>query len=98
MTAQNFAVEHAREKDVVGKLRLPRALGTRVDFAERFPDDVEWFAVVTVLHDDFCRGGARPRPAAIMQTYAGRDKPCPYSHSNPYKLSRGNSIASPRTR
>src|SRR5260370_36342200 len=50
MAAQNLAREHAREKDVVGKLRLARALRARIDLAEGFADYVEWLSVVAVLH------------------------------------------------
>jgi hypothetical protein len=49
---QNFAVEHARQKDVVGKLRLARALRARVDLAEWFADYVERSSVVAVLRHD----------------------------------------------
>ena len=42
MTAQNLAEEHARQNDVVGKLRLAGALRARVDLAKRFADYVEW--------------------------------------------------------
>src|SRR5260370_10192614 len=46
---QNFAIEHARQKDVVGKLRLARALRARVDLAEWFADYFEWLPVVLVV-------------------------------------------------
>ena len=46
MTAQNLAEEHARQNDIVGELRLPRALRARVNFAERFSDDVEIIGIV----------------------------------------------------
>ena len=36
-----FAREHARQKDVIGKLRLARALRAGIDLAERFADYVE---------------------------------------------------------
>ena len=46
MAAEDLAVKHARQKDIVGKLRLAGTLRPRVDFAERFADDVEWLSVV----------------------------------------------------
>jgi hypothetical protein len=49
VASQNFAIEHARQKDVVGKLRLPGALGTRIDFAEWLADYVERLPVVAVV-------------------------------------------------
>src|SRR5258708_7680887 len=50
MAAEDFAVEHARQHNVVGKLRLARALGARIDLAEGFADYLEWLSVVAVLH------------------------------------------------
>jgi hypothetical protein len=49
MSAQDFAVEHPRQKDVVGKLRLAGALGARVDLAEWFADYIERLPVVAVI-------------------------------------------------
>ena len=49
MAAQNLAVEHARQKDVVGKLRLARALGAGIDLAEWFADYLERLSVIAVL-------------------------------------------------
>src|SRR5207249_7586871 len=46
MTTQNLAIEHARQKNIIGKLRLARALRARVDFAEGFADYLEWLSVV----------------------------------------------------
>jgi hypothetical protein len=46
---QNFAIEHARQKDVVGKLRLAGALRARIDLAEWFTNYVEWFPVAAVV-------------------------------------------------
>ena len=46
MAAQNLAEEHARQHDVVGKLRLAGALRARIDLAKRFADYVEWLSVV----------------------------------------------------
>jgi len=46
MAAQNLAVKHARQKDVVGKLRLAGALGARIDFAKGLADHIE-FLVAT---------------------------------------------------
>ena len=41
MRAQDLAGEHARQKDVVSKLRLARALRTGINLAERFSDYIE---------------------------------------------------------
>jgi hypothetical protein len=49
---QNLAIEHARQKDVVGKLRLASALCARIDLAERFADHIQGFSIVTVLSHD----------------------------------------------
>src|SRR5713226_1462121 len=49
MAAQNLAVEHARQKNVVGKLRLARALSTGIDLAEGFADYLERLSVVAVF-------------------------------------------------
>src|SRR5712692_6224843 len=49
MAPQDFAVEHARQKDVVGKLRLARAFGAGIDLAERFANDLQRLSVVAVL-------------------------------------------------
>jgi hypothetical protein len=49
VTAQDLAIEHARQKDVVGKLRLSRALRAGIDLAEGFTDDVE-IAVTVPAH------------------------------------------------
>ena len=61
MAAQNFAEEHARQNDVVGKLRLTGTLRARVDLAKGFADYVEWLPVVLIVWH-VCRGGACPRP------------------------------------
>ena len=50
MAAQDFAVKHARQKDVVGKLRLAGALGARIDFAKGLADYVEFLVAV---HDKY---------------------------------------------
>src|SRR5438128_10977129 len=51
MTTQDFAVEHARQKDVVGKLRLTCALCTGIDIAKRLADHVQRVCVVfTIAH------------------------------------------------
>ncbi len=42
--AQDFAVEHTRQSDVVREQCLPRALRARVHLAERLADDFEVFA------------------------------------------------------
>ena len=50
MAAQDFAEEHARQHDVVGKLRLAGALRARIDLAKRLADYVQRLpVVVTVL-------------------------------------------------
>ena len=49
MAAQDLAVEHAWQKNIVGKLRLARTLRARVDFAKGFADYVEGSSVVPVL-------------------------------------------------
>ena len=46
MSTQNFAEEHARQHDVVGKLRLAGALRARINLAKGFADYVERFPVV----------------------------------------------------
>ena len=46
MRAENLAGEHPRQNDVVGKLRLARALRARIDFAKRLADYIERFPVV----------------------------------------------------
>jgi hypothetical protein len=59
MSTQDFAVEHARQHDVVGKLRLASALRARVNLAERFADDAEWLTVISVLsHNDLIKQAA----------------------------------------
>src|SRR6266481_402281 len=78
---QNFAIEHARQKDVVGKLRLASALCARIDFAEWFADYVERLPVVRLIVRHDCRGGACPRPIIISLLHAGRDKPLPLRSS-----------------
>jgi hypothetical protein len=35
VAAEDFAEQHSRQNDVVGKLRLARTLGTRINLAER---------------------------------------------------------------
>src|SRR5438046_7646131 len=70
MAPQDLSREHARQKDVVGKLRLARALGAGIDFAEGFADYLEWLSVVAVLRHD-CRGGACPRPIVSLAERAG---------------------------
>jgi hypothetical protein len=49
MAPEDLAVEHPRQKDIVGKLRLPDALGAGIDLAKRFANDVEWSFVIAVL-------------------------------------------------
>ena len=46
VTAQDLAEEHARQHDVVGKLRLAGALRARIDLAKRLADDVQRLSVV----------------------------------------------------
>ena len=46
MTAQDLAVEHAWEKDIVRKFRLPGALRARVDLAKWLADYIERLSVV----------------------------------------------------
>src|SRR5437762_2971082 len=46
---QNLAIEHARQKYVVRKLRLAGALRARINLAEWFADYVEWLPVVAVV-------------------------------------------------
>jgi len=51
MAAEDFAVEHARENDVVGEFCLTNTFRTRIDFAVRPADDVERICVlVTFAH------------------------------------------------
>jgi hypothetical protein len=40
MTAEDLAIQHARQNDVVRKLRLADTLCPRVDFAEWLADNV----------------------------------------------------------
>ncbi len=49
VTPQDFAEEHARQKDVIGKLRLARALRACIDLAEWFADYFEGLTVVAVV-------------------------------------------------
>ena len=49
MAAENFRVHHARQDDVVGKLRLAGALCARIDFAEWFADYLEWLSVLRIV-------------------------------------------------
>jgi hypothetical protein len=49
VAAENFAEEHPRQHDVVGKFRLADALRAGINLAERFADYVEWFSVIAVL-------------------------------------------------
>src|SRR5882672_10161827 len=72
MSAENFAVEHARQHDVVRKLRLAGALRARVNLAKRLADHFESIAVVTVP-DHNCWGGACPHP-----TFRCRGGACPH--------------------
>ena len=46
MTTENFAVEHAWQKDVVGKLGLARTLCAGIHFAKGFADDFRRLAIV----------------------------------------------------
>ena len=46
MAAEDFAVEHAWENDVVGEFCLTDTFCARIDFAERLADDVEWIPVL----------------------------------------------------
>ena len=41
MATENSAIEHARQKDVVGKLRLARALRAGIDLAKGLADYIE---------------------------------------------------------
>src|SRR5216683_747489 len=49
MTAQHFAIEHARQHDVVGKLRLASALCARINLPKRLADNLQWFPVVVAV-------------------------------------------------
>ena len=53
MAAQNFRVEHPRQHDVIGKLRLARALCPRIDFAEWFADYLKGFSIFRLLAIQF---------------------------------------------
>ncbi len=71
MTAQHFAEKHARQNDVVGKLRLTGALRPRVDLAKRLADDVERFPVVSVLS----HSKHRIQPRRNADTRGSQSKP-----------------------
>src|SRR5205085_9028718 len=50
--AEDFAVEHAWERDVVGKLRRPDALRTRVHLAEGTADDLQVLLSLRAVYTD----------------------------------------------
>jgi hypothetical protein len=50
MRAQDLAVEHARQHDVVGKFSLAGTLRARIHLAKRFPDNLQGLSVfISVL-------------------------------------------------
>src|SRR6266849_246973 len=49
MAAQDLARQHARQHDVVGKLRLAGALCPRIDFTKRLTNYIEWPTVVVFV-------------------------------------------------
>src|SRR5689334_15775113 len=54
VAAKNLAGEHARQNDVIGKLRLAGAFGTRINLAKRLADYVQ-------LLDTICHKSNQPR-------------------------------------
>ena len=50
MAAEDLARKHARQDDVVSKLRLPGTFGPGIDLAKGLADDVEWLSVVAACH------------------------------------------------
>ena len=76
MTPQNFAIERARQKDVVGKLRLARALRARVDLAKGFADYVERLSVILIAWH-VCRGWDCPRPISYWLDVNGQGQALP---------------------
>jgi hypothetical protein len=49
VAAEDLGVNHSRQDDVIGKLRLAGALRARVDFAKRLANYVEWFPVFLIV-------------------------------------------------
>jgi hypothetical protein len=52
MAAQNLACQHARQNDIVGKLRLAGALCPRIDLAKGFADYVK-FLLAVLCHYEY---------------------------------------------
>ena len=50
MTAQDFAGEHPRQNNIVGKLRLTGAFRASIDLAKRLPDHIQFLSVL-VAHE-----------------------------------------------
>ena len=55
MAAKNFREHHARQDDVVGKLRLAGALGARIDFAKWFADYALYYCLVAFRYLELVR-------------------------------------------
>lgn len=49
VAAKNFRVHHAREDDIVGKLRLAGALRPRINLAKWFANYFEWLSVFRIV-------------------------------------------------
>lgn len=112
MTAQNFAIQHARQHDIVGEFCLTGAFRPGIDLAKWLADYLEWFAVVVFfayphigpeISRRFTRIHADQKGSKKHSSIPGfqirvylRSSAAAYSY--PYKLSRGSSIASPRIR
>src|ERR1044071_10001796 len=101
MAAEDLARKHARQDDVVSKLRLPGTFGPGIDLAKGLADDVEWLSVVAACHykiqpqinTDLDRSENYLLRAVVRSFYLCY--PCSSvarSHSSPNKLSRGSSI------
>jgi len=110
VTAQNLAVEHPRENYVVGELRLSDALRPRVDFAKRFTDNIEWFAVFVTFAHAFkvwislclcvlCGSVLKRWSGSVEFDFQHEDTEHVETqsvYSSPYTLSFGSSYSSPR--
>ena len=69
MSTQNLAEEHARQHDVVGKLRLTGALRAHIDFAKGLADYTERLTIVLSVfsHNDLVKIGRGLTPIRADQ-------------------------------
>src|SRR5713101_1707984 len=107
VTAQHFAEEHARQDDIVGKLRLADTLCTRIDLpkwlahyfqrvnAGFIPGHKHFPAVTPSLHHAFLLPPIQPPHKSLYTQCSGRDFPIALPESH-FALDLVSSAAVPR--